>query len=63
MEILDTVPVNAPLDASKTTEPLCLTSPVTSPVILPTNAVDVIDENPVPTPQVNCAVPSEIIGN
>ena len=33
--ILDTVPVNAPVDASNTTEPLCLTSPVTSPVTLP----------------------------
>jgi len=36
---------------------------VTSPVKFPTNAVEVIELNPVPTPPVNCAVPSDTIGN
>ena len=40
-----------------------VTLPVTSPVKSPTNAVEVIELNPVPTPPVNCAVPSDTIGN
>ena len=36
---------------------------MTFPDILPTKEVEVIELNPVPTPPVNCAVPSEIIGN
>ena len=37
--MLDTVPVNAPVEASNTTEPLSLTSPVTSPVTLPVTSL------------------------
>ena len=38
-------------------------SPVTFPVRLPANAVDVIELNPDPTPPVIVAVPSDTIGN
>ena len=40
-----------------------MTLPVTSPVKSPTNAVDVIELNPDPTPPVIVAVPSDTIGN
>ena len=42
---------------------LPVTFPTTLPVILPTNALEVIELNPVPTPPVIVAVPSVMEGD